>query len=399
MLRKFKINDKFWGGYQRLICDSVIPYQREALWDRIPGVEKSHAIHNFLVAAGKETGEFGGWIFQDSDLAKWIEAVSYSLYIQPDKNLEAEVDKVVEYVADSQGEDGYLNTYFTLVRPENRWENLQEGHELYCAGHMIEAAVAYYEATGKSRLLEIMKKNADCIYSVFGKDKRRGFPGHPEVELALVKLYRATNDPKYLELSQYFIDERGTEPNFFAAERIKRDWTVWGADPLDRGYTENSKPVREQEVAEGHAVRAVYLYSGMADVARETGDTTLKSACERLWKNITEKQMYITGGIGSTVEGEAFTVDYDLPNDTAYAESCAAIGLMFFARRMLLLDKNGDYGDVMERALYNCVLAGMSLDGTKFFYVNPLEVNPDYSGKINGHKHVLPERPGWYGCA
>lgn len=399
MLTKFIIDDKFWGGYQKLIRESVIPYQEKALKDEIPGVEKSHAVENFKIAAGLSEGEFYGCVFQDSDLAKWIEAAAYALILQPDKKLEADIDEAIGYIEGAQDENGYLNTYFTLVKPNNRWDNLQEGHELYCSGHMMEAAVAYYKATGKTRLLDVMKKNADHIASVFGKNKRRGFPGHPEIELALVKLAEATGEKKYLELAKYFIDERGTEPNFFGEEKEKRGWSVWNADPEDRAYTQNSMPLRQQSVAEGHAVRAAYLYAGMADVARETDDKELLAACERIWENVTGKQMYITGGIGTVNDGEAFTVDYDLPNDTVYAESCAAIALMFFAQRMLKIEKNGKYGDEMERALYNCVLSGMSLDGTRFFYVNPLEVNPDYSGKITGHKHVLPQRPGWYGCA
>lgn len=399
MNNNFKIKDNFFSKYQELICHGMIPYQRKVLGDEIPGIEKSHAIENFRAAAGLSDDEFYGWVFQDSDVAKWIEAAAYSLTLEKNAALEADIDGIIDIIGKAQQSDGYLDTYFTISNQDKRWQNLQEAHEMYCSGHMIEAAVAYYEATGKTKLLEIMEKNADCIYDIFGKGKRRGFPGHPEIELALVKLYNATGKDKYLELAKYFVDERGTEPNFYALEKKNRDWNVWNADPLDRDYTQNSAPVREQNDATGHAVRAVYLYTGMAGVAKETGDKELFAACDRLWSSITQKRMYITGGIGSVNDGEAFSADYDLPNDTNYAESCASIGLIFFARKMLEMKADSKYADVMERALYNCVLAGMSLDGKNFFYVNPLEVNPEYDGKVTNYKHVLPVRPSWYGCA
>ena len=395
----FRIRDDFWSRYQDLVCDTVIPYQRQVLADQVPGAVKSHAIENLRIAAGLAKGDFYGWVFQDSDVAKWIEAASYSLAWRPDPALEEDLDQLIEIIGKAQEEDGYLNTYFTLGHRERRWTDLQEAHELYCSGHMMEAAVAHFQATGKTSLLEIMKKNADCIDSIFGAGKRRGFPGHPEVELALVRLYEVTGERRYLNLAQYFLDERGTEPNFFAEEKKARGWSVWNADPADTAYTQNIGPVRQQTQAVGHAVRAVYLYTGMAAVAQKTGEEALAAACKRLWDNITQKQMYVTGGIGSTTIGEAFTADYDLPNDTVYAESCASIGLIFFAKKMLQLDHNSRYADTMERALYNCVLASLSLDGKQFFYVNPLEVNPDYAGKIATHNHVLPVRPPWHGCA
>lgn len=395
----FLIRDDFWSRYQDLVCDTVIPYQRKVLEDQVPRAAKSHAIENFRIAAGQTEGAFFGWIFQDSDVAKWIEAAAYSLARRPDPKLEADLDQLIDTIGLAQEEDGYLNTYFTLGHKEKRWTDLQEAHELYCAGHMMEAAVAYFQTTGKTKLLQIMQKNADCIDSIFGKGKRRGFPGHPEVELALVRLHEATGEERYLKLAQYFIDERGTEPNFFAEEKASRGWTVWNANPADTAYAQNTKPVRQLTQAEGHAVRAVYLYTGMAAVAGKTGEKELTDACKRLWDNITQKQMYVTGGIGATHIGEAFTTDYDLPNDTVYAESCASIGLIFFAKKMLQLDHNSQYADTMERALYNCVLAGLSLDGKQFFYVNPLEVNPEYAEKIATHQHVQPQRPPWHGCA
>ena len=399
MKNDFIINDNFFGNYQKLVTEDVIPYQRKVIDDAIPGVEKSHAIENFRIAAGLSEGEFYGWVFQDSDVAKWIEAASYSLMLKPDKALESDIDDLIDIIAKAQQPDGYLDTYFILGKMDKKFTNLHEAHELYCFGHMAEAAVAHYEATGKTNLLSVMEKFADCIYNTFGKDKRRGFPGHPEAELALVRMYKVTGKEKYLELAKYFVDERGTEPNFFALEGKERDWTLWGHASLDSDYNQNQAPVREQKDATGHAVRAVYLYTGMAGVAKETGDKSLYDACKTLWNSITKKRMYITGGIGSVDNGEAFSADYDLPNDTAYSESCASIGLMFFARKMLEIEKNSKYADVMERALYNCVLGGMSLNGKNFFYVNPLEVNPEYAGKVTNYLHVLPTRPSWYGCA
>ncbi len=399
MKNDFIIKDNFFGHYQKLVTEDVIPYQRKVIDDAIPGVEKSHAIENFRIAAGLSEGEFYGWVFQDSDVAKWIEAASYSLMLKPDKALEDDIDSLIDIIAKAQQPDGYLDTYFILGKLDKKWTNLQEAHELYCFGHMAEAAVAHYEATGKTNLLEVMEKFADCIYNTFGKDKNRGFPGHPEAELALVRMYKVTGNEKYLELAKYFVDERGTEPNFYAVESERRGWTLWGQNALTSDYNQNQAPVREQKDATGHAVRAVYLYTGMAGVAKETGDESLVKACKTLWNSITKKRMYVTGGIGSVDNGEAFSADYDLPNDTAYSESCAAIGLMFFARKMLEIEKDSRYADVMERALYNTVLSGMSLNGKNFFYVNPLEVNPEYAGKVMNYQHVLPERPSWYGCA
>lgn len=404
LLKAFHLKDNFFGKYERLVVEQVIPYQEKALRDEIPEAEKSHAIENFRQAAKMlEEGiceeEFYGMVFQDSDVAKWLEAAAYSLVHHPDKELEARMDEIIALIGRAQQKDGYLNTYFTVKAPEHKWTNLQEGHELYCSGHMIEAAVAYYEATGKESLLNIMKKNADCIYRHFMEEGAEGYPGHPEVELALLRLYEATKEEKYLELAAHFINVRGVDADYYVKECEKRDWVVWGMDRNDREYAQNQAPVRELKKATGHSVRAAYLYTGMAHLAAETGEKELAHACEVLWDNMTKQRMYVTGGIGSTNLGEAFTKDYHLPNDTAYAETCASIGLMFFARRMLQLKADSRYADEMERALYNTVLAGMQLDGKRFFYVNPLEVIPGISGEAVTHRHTLPERPAWFGCA
>ncbi len=397
-------DDGFVGRYRKLIKNEVIPYQYSVLWDKAEGAEKSHVAENFINAASVLRGEspsdgFYGMVFQDSDAAKWIEAAAYSLVQFPDKKLEEEIDGFIDIIADAQDEDGYLDTYFTVKDKDKRWTNLLEGHELYCSGHMMEAACAYYEVTGKDKLLKVMEKNAEHIYKHFITEKNEGYPGHPEVELALMKMYRVTGNEHCLELAEHFINTRGTDAHFYEKEAEKRNWTVWGNNPSDTDYCQASKPVREQTDAAGHAVRAVYLYTGMADLASKTDDKALYGACKKLWESITRRRMYVTGGIGSTAIGEAFSVDNDLPSDTAYCETCASIGLIFFASRMLENEVRGEYADVMERAFYNTVLAGIQLDGKRFFYVNPLECVPGISGVSPTHRHDLTERPKWYACA
>lgn len=400
----FNINDSFWNNYENLVNKVVIPYQEKVLKDEVDGIEKSHAIDNFKAAAeviqnGKCDDEFYGMVFQDSDVAKWLEAAAYSLAKYPDKEMEKRCDEIIDLIGKAQYPNGYLDTYFTVKEPDKKWTNLHEAHELYCAGHMIEAAVAYAECLHKTKLLEIMCRAADNIYDHFITKGAEGYPGHPEVELALMRLYRCTKNEKYKELAEHFINARGVDSDYFIKENKKRGWILWGGDGTDKEYGQFQEPVREQKKAVGHAVRAVYLYTGMADVARETCDEELKNACKTLWDNITKCRMYITGGIGSIVNGEAFSEDYHLPNDTVYSETCASIGLIFFAKKMLDMEKNNKYADTMERALYNCVLAGMQLDGKRFFYVNPLEVIPGISGKVATEHHVLPERPQWFACA
>lgn len=288
-----------------------------------------------------------------------------------------------------------------------KWTNLCECHELYCAGHLIEAGVAYYHATGKNALLTISCKFADHIYDVFGNEpgKLAGYPGHPEVELALMRLYEVTQNEKYLNICKYFIEQRGQQPHFYDIEFKKRGetsfWHVHGPAWMikDKHYSQAHIPLAEQHEAVGHAVRFVYLLAGVAHLARISKDQEKLGICKILWDNMVNKQMYVTGGIGSQSCGESFSCDYDLPNDTAYTETCASIGLMMFANRMLQLDTNSKYGDVMERALYNTVLAGMALDGKHFFYVNPLEVHPKSIQHNHIYDHVKPTRQQWFGCA
>jgi uncharacterized protein len=324
----------------------------------------------------------------DSDVAKWLEAASYSLATHPDPQLEALVDQVIAKIAGAQQPDGYLNSYFTGREPGKRWTNERDWHELYCAGHLIEAAVAHFEATGKRTLLSVLERYVDLIASVYGPNpgQKHGYPGHEEIELALVKLHRVTNNPRHLELARYFVDARGRQPFYFDLEAQAR-----GDDPAafhfgNHEYSQAHKPVREQTQVVGHAVRAMYLYAAMADLAGELNDLELRNACERLWDDLTGKRLYITGGLGPSKDNEGFTVDYDLPNETAYAETCAAVALVFWARRMVALTGEARYADVMERALYNNVLAGVSLNGERFFYDNVLE--------SQGDKH----RWAWHSC-
>lgn len=406
-LQQITITDGFWLEYQRLVKDVVVPYQWLALNDQVDDAEPSHAIANFHLAAGHQQGEFYGMVFQDSDVAKWLEAVAYLLAKTPDAELEKTADEVIELVGEVQQPDGYLNTWFTVKAPEQRWTNLAECHELYCAGHLIEAGVAYAQATGKTRLLEIVCKLADHIDSVFGpgENQIQGYPGHPEIELALMRLYDATGNDRYLQLTAWFVDTRGTQPHFYDIEYEKRGrtshWHTYGPAWMvnDKAYSQAHLPVALQENAIGHAVRFVYLYAGVAHLARLSQDQEKRLVCQRLWENMTQRQLYVTGAIGSQSSGEAFSCDYDLPNDTAYTETCASIGLMMFANRMLQMEADSRYADVMERALYNTVLAGMALDGKHFFYVNPLEVHPKSIRFNHIYDHVKPVRQRWFGCA
>jgi len=400
-IKNVKINDSFWSARRELVMQTVLPYQEAILNDEIEGVDKSHALANFRIAAGVEDGEFYGMVFQDSDVAKWLEGAAWALAAKPDAELEARVDSIVDLVAAAQCSDGYLNTYFTVKEPEHRWQNLQECHELYCAGHMMEAAAALYEATGKDKLLGVALGMADNIIEIFVKNGKEGVPGHQEIELGLLRLYDVTGREDYRDLAFEFISRRGEDPEIFEKERKERGWIHFDPimDPENHDYAQIWEPAVRQREARGHCVRACYMYTAMAQLAKSRNDAELKATLDAIWEDITQRKMYVTGALGATAEGEAFSVPYDLPGDMAYAETCAAIALIFFARRMLDIEPANRYADVMELALYNAVLSGIQLDGKKFFYVNPLTVEPGVSGKVFGYKHVLPERTGWYTCA
>lgn len=394
------ITGEFVKQIQELVRTEVLPYQWKALNDQIAGAEPSRCLDNFRAVAEKKDGvQFHGQPFQDSDIYKWIEAVAYTLAWHPDAALEAKADQAVELICKSQQPDGYLNTYYILTGTE-RWVHLLDGHELYCSGHLIEAAVAYSQATRKDRLLKTAQKLADHIADVFGTSPGQipGYPGHPEVELALIRLSEATGNKKYQQLAEYFIRQRGTSPSIFRKEADQFGWD-WEDSPFQFQFYQAGKPIQEQTELEGHAVRALYLCCGIADVAARTQDAALLETCRRLWDDLVRTKLYITGGAGSSVYGEAFTFPYDLPNDTAYAETCAAVAVCFFAQRMMKISPSGIYGDVLEQALYNGVLSGMDLDGKAFFYVNPLEVVPEACQKDQRKSHVKPVRQKWFACA
>jgi Uncharacterized protein conserved in bacteria len=430
-LRKVRITDSFWKNEMELVREEILPYQWDALNDQVEGAEPSFCMRNFQVAGKqneerKEQGEsfeepqytfrgfqalpedmehledkFYGFVFQDSDFYKWVEAVAYSLTQHPDPELEKRADDAIDIVCAAQQEDGYLDTYYIINGKDKIFSNLRDHHELYCFGHLTEGAVAYYQATGKDKLLNAAKRFADYIDNYFGPEegKCKGYPGHEIAEMALVRLYEATGEKKYLDLSYFFVNERGRRPYYFDGEDHPEKIEKGHEEDLRYFYHQAHVPVRQQDEVTGHAVRGVYLYSGMADLARLYQDRELFDACEKLWDNMVSQKMYITGGIGATHLGEAFSYRYDLPNDTAYAETCAAIGLVFWARRMLQIRPDSKYADAMERALYNGVLSGMALDGRSFFYVNPLEAAPEACRFDERKFHVKPVRQKWFGCA
>lgn len=401
-VRDYHIRDSFWTPKMEMVRTRMIPYQWKALNDQIEDAAPSHCMQNFKIAAGISEGNFEGCVFQDSDVAKWLEAVGYVLIWKKDEVLEKMADEAIDIIRRAQQPDGYLDTYYIINGLEKRWTNLTDNHELYCAGHMIEAGIAYYHGTGKRTLLDVVCRLADCIDSTFGAEegKIHAYPGHEIIEMALVRLYEVTREERYLKLAEYFINERGKEPLYFREEQKKNQVPFyWEHSLFQYQYYQAGKPVREQTTAEGHAVRAVYLYSGMTDVARETGDESLMDAVRTLWEDVTKRQMYLTGAVGSSTYGESFTFPYDLPNDEIYGETCASIGLAFWAKRMLMTELNAEYADVLERVLYNGCISGMSRDGTRFFYVNPLETDPEACRKDQRKKHVAVERQKWFSCA
>ncbi len=352
------IDDAFWWPWLETHRQASLP----ACLDRC---DETGRIANFARAAGLEEGAHEGLLFNDSDVYKVIEGAAYTLHVRPDPVLEARVDAIIEKIAAAQEEDGYLNTYVQLVDPALRWKNIRHGHELYCAGHLIEAGIAYWQATGKRGLLEVSIRFADLIDADFGPAARRDPPGHEELELALLKLAKVV-DPedgeRYTSLARFFIGQRGSTA---------------GRESFGE-YAQDHLPVRAQREAVGHAVRAMYLYCGMADLATATGDDSLLDALEDLWEDVVQRKMYVTGGIGSSAGNEGFTQPFDLPNDAAYAETCAAIGMVLWNHRMYLATSEPRYAEIMERALYNGALAGLSMSGDRFFYDNPLGSRGDH---------------------
>ncbi len=369
---KIEITDGFWKEKQELFYNTTI----KAVYDRFEETGRFEA----LKFNWKEGMPNKPHIFWESDVTKWIEGAAYFLQKKPDAELEALVDELVDRMVETQDENGYLNAYFTVVEPEARFTRRTD-HELYCAGHLVEGAIAYAKATGKTAMLQVAIKYIDLIDRVFRTEHSAGFdtPGHEEIELALIKLYDYTGEERYKLLAEYFIDTRGTS---------SRDETY---SFTDQEHMQSHLPVREQVTAEGHSVRALYLYSGMADLALKNQEEKLYEICKTLFSNIVNKRMYITGGIGSTHHGESFTFDYDLPEYTSYNETCASIALALFCRRMWLIEPDSKYADCAERALYNTVLSGVSLSGDSFFYENPLSVNTERNAFNNSRPRGLQE--------
>lgn len=375
------LTDSFWSGRIQTNREVTIPFGFQKC-------EEEGRIRNFARAGGLLEGKYEGKMpFDDSDVYKIIEGASYSLRTNPDPVLDNYIDSIIEKIAAAQEEDGYLCTWKTLnpdtapawwVNPGPRWFHLSASHELYNAGHMYEAAFAHYQATGKKNFLNIALRNADLIATVFGPGKNMEPPGHQIIETGLVKLYRATQNRKYLELSKFFLDQRGNVNGH----------TLYGA------YSQDHKPVIDQEEAVGHAVRAVYMYAGMADIAGMMQYTAYLNAVDKIWDNVVSKKLYITGGIGARHDGESFGDNYELPNLTSYNETCAAIGNVYWNHRMFLLHGDAKYIDVLERTLYNGLISGVSLDGKSFFYPNCLESD----GKYAFNQGALTRQP-WFDCS
>lgn len=365
---RVKINDNFWSPRLKNHVMHTLPVCIDQIENR------TGRIRNFENAANR-SGEHSGIFYDDSDVYKALEGMAYSLINNPDPELEKKADEWIDKFAAAQEPDGYINTFYTLTGLERRWTNMDK-HEMYCAGHMIEAAVAYYKATGKRKLLDVSIRMADHMMEHFGPGKRHWVPGHEEIELALVKLYEVTNEEKYLDFAYWLLEERGRGYGSMGDEG------TW--NPI---YYQDEMPVRELSTINGHAVRAMYLFCGMADVASLKGDTGYIHALDRLWDDVVLSKMYITGGIGSSRHNEGFTEPFDLPNYEAYCETCASVGMVLWNSRMHQLTGDSKYIDVLERSLYNGALAGISLNGDLFFYVNPLASHGDH------------HRREWYGTA
>lgn len=364
------IHDAFWSPKLENNAKNTIP----VCIDQIEN--KTGRIRNFENAAAHK-GKHSGIYFDDSDVYKAVEGFAYSLINNPDPVLEAKADEWIDKFAAAQEEDGYINTFFSLEGIEDRWNEMGL-HEMYCAGHLIEAGVAYYKATGKRKLLDVGQRMADHMMTLFGPDKHDWVPGHQEIELALVKLYEVTGEKKYLDFAYWLIEERG---HGHGRDAVKEN------EPWETDYFLDTKPVRDLEVISGHAVRAMYMFCGMCDVTSYMPQTGYMKALDNLWNDVVGTRMYITGAIGNTMDNEGFTVPYDLPNYTAYCETCASIGMAFWNQRMNEWKGDSKYVDIVERVLYNGILSGINTDGTKFFYVNPLASHGDH------------HRKAWYGCA
>lgn len=367
-----EIRDEFWSP--RLKVNSEV-----TSFHCLQMLEKAGNLHNLRLAAEGKRDGFKGPRYIDSDLFKAMEGIAYILTKQKNPELERQMDEIVDLIESAQEEDGYLNSWHQVTRPDRKWMNLRDDHELYCAGHLFEAAIAYDIATGKRKLLDVALKYAEHIYEVFYMGGREGYCGHPEIEIALIKLWKHTGDKKWYDLCVHMLKQRGG--HFFAREHGTPE------EEYDGTYWIDDVPIEQHNEIKGHAVRAAYLMAGITDVVSETEDQTLFAMLERVWTNMILKRTYVTGGIGTSAHNEGFTSDYDLPNESAYQETCASIALVLWGYRMGYLTGEAKYFDAIEIALYNAILSGVSLDGTKFFYDNPLESDGSHS------------RKEWYECA
>ncbi|MBQ4354903.1 MAG: glycoside hydrolase family 127 protein [Clostridia bacterium] len=384
--RNVTLTGGFWKAKETLVKTTTT----DAVYDRFAETGRMDAFR----CDWKEGMPNRPHIFWDSDVAKWIEGAAYILAKESRPDLEEKVEALISEIEKNQGEDGYFNIYYMVVEPQKRWTD-RNCHELYCAGHLMEAACAYYEATGRRRLLDCMEKYADYIKRVFVDEKSAAFetPGHEEIELALFKMYHTTGEKKYADLAKHFLERRGqpdnTEAQIFSHPK----------------YAQSHLPIREQKEAFGHSVRAMYLYAGMTDYAAHSGDEVLLQTCRDVFDDVTKRKMYVTGGIGSTNVGEAFTIPYDLPNAQAYTETCASIGMMFFANRLFKADPlhPSKYADAVELEMYNGALSGVSLDGISFFYENPIEIylaeRNRHSGVNHNERFPITQRVKVFGCS
>lgn len=388
-LSQVKLTDPFWKRWQDQLVEVTLPAQFEQL-------VSTGRIANFERAAGKAEGAFEGLWFNDSDVYKFVEACAYALAVRDDPKVRECLERCTKAIEEAQELDGYINTCFKLKHPHLRWRNLNMMHEMYCGGHLIEAGVAVFENLGDRRLLDVSIRFADNVMSVFGPEKRLGYCGHEEIELALVRLSEATDDPKYREFARWMVEARGQRPSPFEPELTDPDarsmLSFTGSLLLKNGnydgeYSQDHAPIRQHTQVVGHAVRAMYLYIAAADMADGQNDAALEEALTKSWNNLTQRRMYVTGGIGPSSSNEGFTADFDLPNLSAYAETCASIGLVFWGHKMLQMTGDGDYADVIERALYNGALSGISINGDQYFYANPLESRGAH------------ERTPWFTCA
>jgi uncharacterized protein len=370
-----RLEGAFWRERLDTVLARTIPSQHRKLGET--GILEALKLPNPPppLRYPRHANGFSVQVFWDSDVGKWIEAASYALSHRRDADIEAKIEAVIDDFERAQAPDGYLNCWYLGREPENRFSNLRDNHEFYNAGHMLEGAIAYFETTGRRRWLGIMERYLDLIYATFGDGpgQRRGYDGHQEIELALIKLFHLTGQQKHLDFAVYLINERGHQPHYFDVERQARGVEIQRYAQASYEYSQSHLPVREQTKVVGHAVRAMYMYTAMADLAAELGEAALKRTCEILWDDVMETKMYVTAGLGPSAHNEGFTVDYDLPNQTAYAETCASVALIFWAQRMLHLDLDGKYADTMELALFNGALSGLSRDGEHYFYANPLE--------------------------